>query len=187
MEGEPIAVGGDQFRSARTFKHVVFYDRMPPWQQCAVTMCGGYSATAQSPLCWSRVPAVTFGITKEWCICVGEKVHLVAIPQPVSVMALQMASTPMLEVSTGERAECSERYAGNFLGLKSQGVMDAAHFASAGVVSFARGLNDTPKIAALLLVIRALDVRMGMGAIALAMAIGGLLSASKVAETMSLE
>jgi PiT family inorganic phosphate transporter len=100
-------------------------------------------------------------------------------------MALQMASTPMLEVSAGEQAECSERYAGNFLGLKSQGVMDAAHFASAGVVSFARGLNDTPKIAALLLVIQALDVRMGMGAIALAMAIGGLLSASKVAETMS--
>jgi PiT family inorganic phosphate transporter len=132
-----------------------------------------------------RYLRLRFGITKEWCICVGEKVRLVAIPQPVSVMALQMASTPMLEVSAGEQAECSKRYAGNFLGLKSQGVMDAAHFASAGVVSFARGLNDTPKIAALLLVIQALDVRMGMGAIALAMAIGGLLSASKVAETMS--
>ena len=132
-----------------------------------------------------RYLRLRFGITKEWCICVGEKVQLVAIPQPASVMALQIASKPMLEVSTGERAECFERYAGTFLGLKSQGVMDAAHFASAGVVSFGRGLNDTPKIVALLLVIQALDVRMGMGAIALAMAIGGLLSASKVAETMS--
>ena len=132
-----------------------------------------------------RYLRLRFGITKEWCICVGEKVRLVAIPQPVSVMALQMASTPMLEVSTGERVECSERYAGSFLGLKSQGVMDAAHLVRAGVVSFARGLNDTPKIAALLLVIQALDVRMGMGAISLTMSVGGLLSASKVAETMS--
>src|SRR5260370_38639789 len=132
-----------------------------------------------------RYLRLRFGITKEWCICVGEKVQLVAIPQPASVMALQVASTPMFEVSTGDRAACSERYAGSFLGLKSQGVMDAAHFASAGVVSFARGLNDTPKIAALLLVIQALDVRMGMGAIALAMAIGGLLRTFNVGGNMS--
>ena len=32
--------------------------------------------------------------------------------------------------------------------------MDATHFLSAGIVSFARGLNDTPKIAAMLLVVR---------------------------------
>jgi hypothetical protein len=65
--------------------------------------------------------------------------------------------------------------------------MDALHFLSAGVVSFARGPNDTPKIAALLLVIRAMDIRFGMAALAIAMAIGGLLNAAKVAETISLK
>ncbi|MGH9613836.1 MAG: inorganic phosphate transporter, partial [Bryobacteraceae bacterium] len=83
------------------------------------------------------------------------------------------------------RVECSERYAGQFLGLESQSVMDGLHFLSAGVVSFARGLNDTPKIAAMLLVIKALDIRLGMALIAIAIALGGLLSAARVAETMS--
>jgi hypothetical protein len=42
-----------------------------------------------------RYLSLRFGITKEWCICVGEKVQLVAIPQPASVMELQIASKPM--------------------------------------------------------------------------------------------
>jgi PiT family inorganic phosphate transporter len=63
--------------------------------------------------------------------------------------------------------------------------MDVAHFLSAGIVSFARGLNDTPKIAAMLLVVQPLDIRWSMTAVAAAMAIGGLLSVSRVAETMS--
>src|SRR5260370_20857891 len=63
--------------------------------------------------------------------------------------------------------------------------MDAAHFLSAGTVSFARGLNDTPKIVALLLLWKALDIRWGFVAVAITMAIGGLLNAKRVAETMS--
>jgi PiT family inorganic phosphate transporter len=64
--------------------------------------------------------------------------------------------------------------------------MDSLHFLSAGAVGFARGLNDTPKVAAILLASRWLDIGIGMVAVALAIAIGGLLNASKVAETMSL-
>lgn len=63
--------------------------------------------------------------------------------------------------------------------------MDAAHFLSAGIVSFARGLNDTPKIAALLLVLPGLSAHSSLVAVAVAMAVGGLLSARRVAETMS--
>ncbi len=68
---------------------------------------------------------------------------------------------------------------------ESPKTLDALHFLSAGAVSFARGLNDTPKIAALLLVAQALDVRWGLVAVALAMAIGGLLDARRVAETLA--
>jgi inorganic phosphate transporter, PiT family len=59
------------------------------------------------------------------------------------------------------------------------------HFLSAGAVSFARGLNDAPKIAALLLVASAVGVRSAIVAVTIAMALGGLLNAKKVAETMS--
>ena len=63
--------------------------------------------------------------------------------------------------------------------------MDAAHFLSAGTVSFARGLNDTPKIVALLLLWKTLDIHWGFAAVAIVMVIGGLLNTRKVAETMS--
>ncbi|MBE2285721.1 MAG: inorganic phosphate transporter [Prosthecobacter sp.] len=63
--------------------------------------------------------------------------------------------------------------------------LDAAHFLSAGAVCFARGLNDTPKMAALLLGIGLLQGSAGMILIAIAMALGGLISAKQVAETLA--
>ena len=63
--------------------------------------------------------------------------------------------------------------------------LDALHFLSSGAVSFARGLNDTPKIAALLLVLGSLKGGQGSGLVAAAMAIGGWLGARRVAETMA--
>ncbi len=63
--------------------------------------------------------------------------------------------------------------------------LDAFHFLSAGAVSFARGLNDTPKIAAPLLLVPNLSVHTGLIAVAIAMATGGILGARRVAETMA--
>jgi len=51
-------------------------------------------------------------------------------------------------------------------------------------VSFARGLNDTPKIAALLLVGGAVAPGLALVAVGIAMATGGLISAKRVATTM---
>ena len=127
---------------------------------------------------------VATGTTKEWCICIGTEERIVAIPQPSSSLTLRRAvSTVTLAVD--EQENCRERYAGSFLGINSQQIVDAAHFLSAGTVSFARGLNDTPKIVALLLLWKALDIRWGFVAVALTMAIGGLVNARKVADTMS--
>ena len=127
---------------------------------------------------------IATGVTKEWCICVGTQERVVAMPQPSSILALHNV-TSTITLSVDEQENCRERYAGSFLGIGSQQIMDAAHFFSAGTVSFARGLNDTPKIVALLLLWKALDIRWGFASIALTMAIGGLLNARKVAETMS--
>jgi inorganic phosphate transporter, PiT family len=127
---------------------------------------------------------VATGTTKEWCICVGTEERVVAMPQPSSIFALRGISST-ITLSVDEQENCHERYAGTFFRIGSQQIMDAAHFLSAGTVSFARGLNDTPKIVALLLLWKMLDIRWGFVAVAATMAIGGLVNARKVAETMS--
>ena len=76
-------------------------------------------------------------------------------------------------------------YGGRVLGLRASSALDGSHYLSAGVVGFARGLNDTPKIAALLLVVPSVTGPGGTAAVGLVIAIGGLLHARQVAETMS--
>lgn len=65
--------------------------------------------------------------------------------------------------------------------------LDALHFASAGAVCFARGMNDTPKMAALLVGLSGFSATEGMLLVAAAMTAGGLISARKVAETLALK
>lgn len=118
------------------------------------------------------------GIEKENCVCVGETSLQLATPDRTL-----MVSAPLL--STGSIEECDQRYLGKAWGVKNQRLIDAAHFLSAGIVSFARGLNDTPKIVPLMLGIQSVSMQSGALAIALFMAIGGWLNARRVAETMS--
>ncbi len=131
-----------------------------------------------------------FGIERESCICVGPRQFV-----PVSTMASTMASAGCsdagcvisagIELSVGSSSGCVTKYRGNVLGLTAQGLVDVLHYCSAAAVSFARGLNDTPKIAGLLLMVQALDIKLSMIALAAAMALGGLVAARRVAETMS--
>lgn len=62
--------------------------------------------------------------------------------------------------------------------------LDVLHYLSTGAASFARGLNDTPKMTALLLVAPGIDLRWGFLIVAAMIAIGGLLDADRVAETL---
>jgi len=123
------------------------------------------------------------GVEKQLCICLGAEERIVAIPQPASVLALR--TTRVVTLSVDEQENCRERYAGSMLGFTAQQIMDGAHFLSAGVVSFARGLNDTPKIVAMLLLLKWMDIRWGFFAVAVTMGVGGLLNARRIAETMS--
>lgn len=70
-------------------------------------------------------------------------------------------------------------------GMPVQNLLNSVHIISAITVSFARGLNVMPKIACLLVTVQTFNIYYGMTAIAIGIAIGGLLSASQVAETMS--
>lgn len=128
---------------------------------------------------------VLWRIPKQWCLCVGTEETVVAMPAPASFLALQPITPPTVTADGCTIDECRQRYAGRFIGLDSQCVVDALHFLSAGFVSFSRGLNDAPKIAAMLLLAGAMPASIRVSMISVAMALGGLLAARRVAETMS--
>lgn len=120
------------------------------------------------------------GISKESCLCLGK------VPEPVPAdqsFSLTCSSVPA--IGFGSTGNCKELYTGNLMGINAQTTLDFFHYLSAGIMSFARGLNDTPKIAALLFTVKALDIRLGVAAIAAGIAAGGLLGSRKIAETMS--
>jgi PiT family inorganic phosphate transporter len=121
------------------------------------------------------------GVTRRTCVCVGT-VYEEVIAQPDGTVALVR---PGVSVDVWAASECVERYDGRVLGMRAGPVLDVLHYLSGGAVGFARGLNDTPKIVALLLVGGAVHPQLGLGLVALSMAVGGVLNARRVAETMS--
>lgn len=125
-----------------------------------------------------------FGVTKKTCIYIGDEYRpVIKAITADGFVASETQSQKMIKIANED--EFVERYQGNFIGISSQKILDAAHYLSAGIVSFARGLNDTPKIVGLLIVINTLDIKWGMVAVAIVMAIGGVLNAKKVGEMMS--
>lgn len=130
-----------------------------------------------------RALRLSLGIGKEMCVCVGTEIQILPVPRPNGVFAAE--ALPTITVTADQPVACRQRYRGGFLGFNAGRIVDVLHFASTGAVSFARGLNDTPKIAALLLVATALNIRWGLTAVATAIAVGGLLNAKKVADTMA--
>jgi PiT family inorganic phosphate transporter len=121
------------------------------------------------------------GVSSRTCLCVGSSYEEVA-PQPDGTLAL-VRTGAVLRV--GQVSECVERYRGRMLGLEAGPVLDGLHYLSGGAVGFARGLNDTPKIVALLLAGEAVGPNLGLALVASVMAVGGVLNARRVAETMS--
>ncbi|SNZ01527.1 inorganic phosphate transporter [Flagellimonas pacifica] len=127
---------------------------------------------------------IAMGVTKETSAYIGEEKVMIA--KPLHTESYDAAvETKQKTLLISKEQEFANRYEGNFVGINAQKVLDTAHYLSAGVVSFARGLNDTPKIVGLLIVINSLDIKWGMIAVAIAMAVGGLLNAKKVGEMMS--
>jgi PiT family inorganic phosphate transporter len=120
------------------------------------------------------------GVTKESCLCVGEQKELIPL---TNVMTKAELLQPMVTIA--DKQECTELYTDKIWDISMQKVLDIAHIFSAVAVSFARGLNDTPKIAGLLVAVEMFNIHYGMIAIAVGMAVGGLLNARRVAETIS--
>ncbi len=132
------------------------------------------------------------GITRHSCVCIapGQFVPAAEFHTAVGAANCCEAALPGTQASgpsitAGTAPACLDKYNGHVLGITAQSLVDTVHYLSAAAVSFARGLNDTPKIVGLLLVTRALDLKLSMLAVAVAMAVGGWLNARRVAVTMS--
>jgi inorganic phosphate transporter, PiT family len=138
------------------------------------------AAMLHPPLRWLRR---RLGVTRNTCVCVGTQEIAVVPGAPGAAQVLQRVALPVLEV--GEVASCHVRYEGAVLGVSARKLLDRAHYASAGAVSFARGLNDTPKIAALLLVGGAVHPAAALLGVGIFIGLGGVLAARRVAETLS--
>jgi len=143
-----------------------------------------FSPVVASVLASAQYPAFhalrkRFGISRDTCICVGEELI------PITALGAAGIAARATTLTVDTVAACTERYDGNVIGIDAGLLLNGLHYASALAVSFARGVNDTPKIVALLLAARFVAPEGGLLLVGTAIAVGGLLGARRVAETMS--
>ncbi len=122
-----------------------------------------------------RASAERLGLTGDACLC--------AAPGAVLPNAAGLSVEVGAPVLAAGRLEDCAPSDGAY--VSAAGIRDGLHLLSGAAVSFARGLNDTPKIAALLLLAGGLGQRVSIPLVAVAMLVGGWLGARRVAETMA--
>ena len=126
-------------------------------------------------------------IDQETCFCVGEKVVATAQGHGITKEQFEnnyQTSLVLPEATVASQAYCQSSYSGKFAGISAKNILDRLHYLSSGLVCFSRGLNDTPKIAALLLIGSRFDLNISIVVVSIAMAIGGLIHSKRIAVTM---
>ena len=119
------------------------------------------------------------------CLCIENAAETTPsfVTDKVGTLVVHQSGSASLTID--DQTACDNRYASVIFGLDLQKAIDRLHFLSAGAVCFARGLNDTPKITALLLLAPGFSLPSKIGLIAVIMAVGGVLNSRRIAETMS--
>ena len=110
----------------------------------------------------------------------------VVAPQPVPLMTVSAAAAgqmtlPHLMIASDAACDRVPVQARTSI----SGSLDKLHTLSAMSICFARGVNDTPKLTALLIAAHLVNAGSSVVLMAVAMGIGGVLFARKVAHTMS--
>jgi PiT family inorganic phosphate transporter len=126
------------------------------------------------------------GIGRETCVCVGRQVLAVApaaMTQGANSAVVQLPQWPSLSIDT--QVNCQKKYTGNLVGVQASTLVDVGHYLSAGLVSFARGLNDTPKLAAILLLLAHFSPQTNFWMVGVTMILGGWFFSQRVAQTVS--
>ncbi|MBW4688994.1 MAG: inorganic phosphate transporter family protein [Komarekiella atlantica HA4396-MV6] len=131
----------------------------------------------------STTHSLTGALIGPGLVAIGLKVNFTALGNS---FFLPLLLSPIIAISFGAGVYSLSNYINSKWCLPANPrIVDTCHFISAGVISFARGFNDTPKIVSLILIIEYFSIQGGMITIAIAIALGGLLNSQKIAETMS--
>ncbi len=128
---------------------------------------------------------IHLGVDSSYCVCVGRETVEVIPAMTKNCQSVALEKAEKLTATIGKQATCRSQYTGSVLGLNAASTLDRAHYLSSGMVSFARGLNDTPKIAAMLSLAPVFGVSTSLILVGIVIALGGWISARRVAETMS--
>ncbi len=123
-----------------------------------------------------------WGVSSDTCLCAGTSI-LEVVPRGDASTALMRAASLSAKLDT--TVSCRQVYTGSFVGLEAGRCLNALHFLTAGLVGFARGLNDAPKIAGLLITTTTIGGIWPIAAIAIVMAVGGIAGARRVADALS--
>ncbi len=124
------------------------------------------------------------GIDEETCVCAGEKIYSIALPVNTSPHLL-LREVKKIDASVDNITSCKKQYSGDFFGVSAQTLLNTAHFISSGFVSFARGLNDSPKLLGLFIFFNLINPNLSLFMVTVAMFAGGMLSSKKVSQNMS--
>jgi PiT family inorganic phosphate transporter len=130
----------------------------------------------------ARYARIRLGVEEVTCICVAEKIEPVAIGANGELV---MARTGMT-LTADQHGQCERRYHGRVVGVSAKRVVDTCHVGSGLALGFARGLNDTPKVMAILIAASwsGLSAGWSLVIIAAAMAAGGLIHSRRIARTL---
>lgn len=176
LAGIALLVGGRHTDLSR-----LWYDLATPLLLSPVLAIGG----AAILYLIFRKARLALGIDRTTCICVGTRAVAsgTSLSGDKALSTMPLATTPTLVIA--EQDECVERYDGHVAGISAQKIVDGTHMFSGAAVCFARAVNDTPKIAALLLATGTSLAGWKLIFVAVVMAVAGLVQSRRVAETMS--
>lgn len=122
------------------------------------------------------------GLVKRYqmrCICLTTTLEAAATPLSPAVMTAVTRPT----IVGGTEAECALQHPA--VTVSTGSAANAIHWFSAGMIGFARGWNDAPKIAALCVIALPRNMGVAFAIVATTMALGGLVSGGRVLETLA--
>jgi PiT family inorganic phosphate transporter len=142
-----------------------------------------FSPIAAMLLTMVAYPLVNKFVMERDCLCVDAPVVVAAVEVTAGAGGNFAAASAVAIAPSIKWAGAEDCNSGTEAARFS--VTDGLHWMSGAAISFARGLNDTPKIAAVLLVVLSGAALRDYVLVAVAIAVGGILGAGRVAKTMS--
>ncbi|MDB9372243.1 inorganic phosphate transporter [Nodularia sphaerocarpa] len=131
----------------------------------------------------STTHSITGALLGAGLVSIGFKVNFAALER---LFLLPLFLSPIIAICLAAGTYSLLHYINSKLNLQpNPRLVDTCHFISSGIISFSRGLNNTPKIVSLILIIDYFSLQGGMLTIAMAMGLGGLLNSQQIAQTMS--